>query len=55
MGAKAEIETGYPEADLGKWAERAKRWAGRGDAFVYFISGAKARNPAAAEALIAKL
>jgi hypothetical protein len=26
-----------------------------GDAFVYFISGAKVRNPAAAQALIAKL
>jgi uncharacterized protein YecE (DUF72 family) len=55
MGAKAEIETGYAAADIGKWAKRAKAWAERGDAFVYFISGAKARNPAAAMALIAKL
>ena len=36
-------------------AARARAWAERGDVFSYFISGAKVRNPAAAEALIAKL
>jgi uncharacterized protein YecE (DUF72 family) len=55
MRTKEEVETGYSGADLGRWANRTKNWAKRGDAFVYFISGAKVRAPAAAEALIAKL
>jgi uncharacterized protein YecE (DUF72 family) len=52
MRSKAEIETGYTATELDGWAERARRWAKRGDAFVYFISGAKQRAPAAALALI---
>ena len=36
-------------------AKRAKAWAKKGDAFVYFISGAKVRNPAAAQALIERV
>jgi uncharacterized protein YecE (DUF72 family) len=36
-------------------AEQAKAWARRGDVFAYFISGAKVRNPAAAQALIEAL
>jgi uncharacterized protein YecE (DUF72 family) len=49
------IDTGYAEADLDRWAKRAQTWAKRGDAFVYFISGAKIRAPAAAEALIERV
>ena len=30
-------------------------WAKNGDAFIYFISGDKVRNPTAAQALIAKV
>lgn len=52
MRTKDELATGYSAADLDRWAKRAKDWAKRGDAFVYFISGAKIRNPAAAQALI---
>jgi uncharacterized protein YecE (DUF72 family) len=48
-------KTGYAPAELGRWAERAKAWAKRGDVFVYFISGAKLRNPAAAQGLIEKV
>ena len=55
MRTEEEVKTGYKPAALDRWAERAKAWAKRGDAFVYFISGAKVRNPAAAQALIAKL
>jgi uncharacterized protein YecE (DUF72 family) len=55
MRTRDEIETGYSAADLDAWAKRAKSWAKRGDAFVYFISGAKHRAPAAAQALIARL
>ncbi len=47
--------TGYDDAALDKWANQSRRWANHGDAFVFFISGAKVRNPAAAQALIAKL
>lgn len=55
MGTRDDIETGYPPADLDKWAQRAKAWAERGDAFVYVISGAKVRNPAAAMAMIERV
>jgi uncharacterized protein YecE (DUF72 family) len=67
-----DVETGYPPAELDRWAEVAKGWA-RGESpdgfpyvarppkpraretYVFFISGAKKRNPAAAEALIGRL
>ena len=55
MRAKDEIETGYPAAALDGWAKRAKAWTKRGDVFVYFISGDKHRNPAAAQALIQRV
>ena len=42
-------------AELEAVADQAKAWAERGEVFAYFISGAKVRNPAAAQALIAKL
>jgi uncharacterized protein YecE (DUF72 family) len=55
MGAQEKVKTGYKPADLDQWAKRAKAWAKKGDAFVYFISGAKVRNPAAAQALMEKV
>ena len=55
MGSEEKTKTGYKPADIDKWAKKAKGWAKKGDVFVYFISGAKVRNPAAAQALIAKL
>lgn len=55
MGCREELPTGYEPAELDRWAERAKGWAERGDVFVYFISGAKLRAPAAAMALIERL
>ena len=74
MRSQAGITTGYDDADLGRWAARARRWATGGepddlprivadgnaptthrDVFVYFISSAKERNPAAAMALLRKL
>jgi uncharacterized protein YecE (DUF72 family) len=55
MRTEKTIKTGYSEADLDRWGKRVRDWAKRGDAFVYFISGAKERAPAAAEALIARL
>jgi uncharacterized protein YecE (DUF72 family) len=55
MRSKEEIKTGYAAADLDRWSARTRAWAKRGDAFVYFISGAKIRNPAAAQALIERI
>lgn len=51
-----DIETGYDQKSLDEWASQIKRWGKGGrDVFVYFISGAKVRNPAAAMALIERL
>jgi uncharacterized protein YecE (DUF72 family) len=55
MGCREEEPTGYDSAELDRWADWAKRCAERGDVFVYFISGAKQRAPAAAMALIERL
>jgi uncharacterized protein YecE (DUF72 family) len=55
MRTKQTVTTGYAPAALTRWAKRAKAWAAHGVTFVYFISGAKVRNPAAAQAQIARL
>jgi len=46
---------GYPAPALDGWADRARQWSERGEAFVFLISGAKVRNPASAQALIERL
>jgi uncharacterized protein YecE (DUF72 family) len=48
-------KTGYPAKELGAWAKTLKGWAERRDVFAFFIAGAKARNPGAAQALIGRL
>ena len=54
--SQEDVETGYTEAALDGWAKQAKDWAkGDRDVFLFFIAGAKVRNPAAAQALIALL
>jgi uncharacterized protein YecE (DUF72 family) len=55
MRTQDKVKTGYAAADLDRWAKRAKTWAKRGETFVYFISGAKLRAPAAAQALIERV
>jgi uncharacterized protein YecE (DUF72 family) len=55
MGSDEKVKTGYKPAELDKWAKKAKAWAKSGDVFLYFISGAKVRNPAAAQALIERV
>jgi uncharacterized protein YecE (DUF72 family) len=55
MGTKASAPKGYPPAALTRWRERAQSLARGGDVFLYFISGAKQRNPLAARALLADL
>ncbi len=47
-------DTGYSPAGLDAWTKKAKAWTKQGDAFVYFIAGAKERAPAGAQALIAR-
>lgn len=56
MRAAEDVPTGYDDASLDGWADKARGWAEGGrDVFAYFIAGAKVRNPAAAQALIARL
>lgn len=51
-----DIVTGYGDDSLDAWTKRAQAWSADGrDAYVFFIAGAKHRNPAAAQALIARL
>ena len=50
-----DCPTGYDGKSLDRWAELAKAWQKRGDVYVYFISGAKVRAPAAALALQERL
>lgn len=52
MGTTASAPKGYTPAALAHWKERAQELARDGDVFLYFISGAKERNPQAARALI---
>jgi uncharacterized protein YecE (DUF72 family) len=71
MRSRVAVASGYPDAELRRWAQRARLWATGGepddlpriepagtaaagprDVFVYFISAAKERNPAAAMALL---
>ncbi|MEO6953902.1 MAG: DUF72 domain-containing protein [Polyangia bacterium] len=51
----AKKVTGYGPRELDAWATRAEIWSRRGDAFVFFINGAKERAPFAALALRARL
>ena len=54
--SRDDVETGYDDAALDQWAARARDWASGGrDVYLFFIAGAKVRNPAAAQALIARL
>jgi uncharacterized protein YecE (DUF72 family) len=55
MGTKATAPKGYSPAALARWRERALNLARGGDVFLYFISGAKERNPHAARALLEAL
>jgi uncharacterized protein YecE (DUF72 family) len=49
---REEVETGYDEASLDRFAGLARQWAADGrDSYLFMINGAKLRAPAAAEAL----
>ena len=54
--SREDCANGYDDAALDRWARQAKQWASDGRAvYAFFISGAKVRNPAAAQALLARL
>ena len=55
MSSREDELTGMTSDELDAVAAQTRAWAERGDVFAYFISGAKVRNPAAAQALITKL
>lgn len=55
MGTKASAPDGYAPTNLARWREHAQSLAREGDVYLYFISGAKVRNPLAARALLAGL
>jgi uncharacterized protein YecE (DUF72 family) len=55
MRAREAEPTGYAPAEIEGWADMAKAQAKKGDVFTFFISGDKVMNPAAAQAMIAKL
>ena len=50
--SQADEPSGYAKPALKKWAKTARGWEKNGDVFLYFISGAKERNPAAAKAML---
>jgi uncharacterized protein YecE (DUF72 family) len=53
--SQASEPAGYTKSALKKWAKTAREWEKNGDVFLYFISGAKERNPAAAMAMLEML
>jgi uncharacterized protein YecE (DUF72 family) len=48
-------DIGFSLERLHSIAQQAREWSYAGDVFLYFIDGAKAKNPAAAQALIAEV
>jgi len=51
-----DVPTGYDDAALDGFAERARKWTGAGrDSYIFMINGAKVRAPAAALALQERL
>lgn len=50
--SQADQKTGYAKPALQSWAKKARAWEKTGDVFLYFISGAKEQNPAAAKAML---
>jgi uncharacterized protein YecE (DUF72 family) len=51
-----DIETGYDDAALDGFADRARKWTKDGrDSYIFMINGAKVRAPAAALALQERL
>ena len=54
MTSRDELAEGFETKEFAKFTKQALGWAAKGDTFFYFISGAKMRDPAAAQALLRK-
>lgn len=55
MRSSDEFVEGYAGAALDGWADYARAASRSGDTYLFFIGGAKERNPGAAQALIRRL
>jgi uncharacterized protein YecE (DUF72 family) len=55
MQSKPNEKAGYAKKEIDRFAKMATDWSKKRDVFVFFISGAKENNPAAAVALQEKL
>lgn len=55
MQSQADEKAGYPKKEIDRFAKVATDWSKKRDVFVFFISGMKESNPAAAVALQEKL
>jgi uncharacterized protein YecE (DUF72 family) len=55
MSSREDELAGMTAKELDGIVKQTRDWAKKGDVFAYFIAGAKVRNPAAAQALLAKL
>lgn len=55
MRTREEEPAGYSAEEIQGWADKARERAARGDVYAFFISGAKVRAPAAAQAMIVAL
>jgi uncharacterized protein YecE (DUF72 family) len=53
--SEEQLAQGLTARDLRRVAKQARAWANDGDVFVYFIAGAKVRNPAAAQSLMREI
>lgn len=55
MRTREEEAAGYAPDEMARWADMARSHAQQGDVYAFFISGAKVRAPAAAQAMIVAL
>jgi uncharacterized protein YecE (DUF72 family) len=55
MTSREALKNGFKPDEFKGFAAQAELWAKRGDVFHYFISGAKVRDPAAAQTLLRHL
>lgn len=52
MSSSEDLAEGVSDQDRRQLAKQARSWAKSGNVFMYFIAGAKIRNPVAARSLI---
>lgn len=55
MRTREDEPAGYPSRQIAAWVDMAREQSRLGDVFTFFISGAKVRAPAAAQAMIVAL